>query len=192
LRATATLLTVLALAPAAIAAPAAPKATAAKKAAPSAAPVLGHAVSAAIAEQQAEVAKLSHAQLRAAYAEAQLELARRNQAAGRLAPALAAAQAAAEAFDRQVELHKGLSEQIAPYERARAERTTARELGLARDRANFLVAGLARQLGQDDLAISRYAMVVTSQPDQPLGQDALEALSAMGVAAPLPTPSPKP
>lgn len=146
-------------------------------------------VSPAIAEQQAVVARLAKSQLRAAYGEAQLELARRYKAAGQLHEALTAAQAASTAYDRQVEVHKDLSELILPYERARVERATAHDLGLQRDRANFLIAELARSLGDDDLAISHYVMVVQSQPDQPLGQDALAALTAMGFAAP-PQPSP--
>jgi histidinol-phosphate/aromatic aminotransferase/cobyric acid decarboxylase-like protein len=151
-------------------------------------------VAPAIAEQLAEVQRLSQAQLRPAYAEAQLELARRYRTAGQLKAALVAAQAASEAFDRQVEVHKSLSELIAPYERARVERATAHDLGLQRDRANFLIAELARGLGQEDLAITHYVMVIQSQPDQPLGQDALEALAAMGFAAPpqQASPTPKP
>jgi tetratricopeptide (TPR) repeat protein len=172
----------------------APAAKVAPKAAPKVAPRVSPtpAVPAPIAEQLKAVEGLANAQLRPAYAEAQLELAKRYQAHGQTRSALAAARVASQAFDRQVELHKSLSETLVPYERARAERATAHDLGVRRDRANFTIGELARALGDDDTAITHFVMVVQSQPDQPLGQDALAALVAMGVVAPAPSPSPKP
>ena len=168
--------------PAAHAAPAKP----APKATPRPAPT----VPPAITEQLTVLKGLGSAQLRPAYAEAQLELARRYQAAGLSREAIAAAKAASSAFDRQVEIHKTLSEQLTPYERARAVRAVAHDLGVKRDRANFYVAELARASGDDDTAITHYVLVIESQPDQPLGQDALAALVAMGVVAPAPSPKP--
>lgn len=178
--------------PGALSAPAkpAPAAKTAPKAVPKASPT--PAVPAPIAEQLKAVEALASAQLRPAYAEAQLELAKRYQAHGQTRPALAAARVASQAFDRQVELHKSLSETLVPYEWARAERAKAHDLGVRRDRANFTIGELARALGDDDTAITHFVMVVQSQPDQPLGQDALAALVAMGVVAPAPSPSPKP
>jgi hypothetical protein len=191
-------LSVLAVAtPAAFSAPAkpAPAAKVAPKAAPTPAvpsAIVKDVVPSTIAEQLKAVEGLMSAQLRPAYAEAQLELAKRYQAHGQIRPALAAARVASQAFDRQVELHKSLSETLVPYEWARAERAKAHDLGIRRDRANFTVGELARALGDDDTAITHFVMVVQSQPGQPLGQDALAALVAMGVVAPAPTPSPKP
>lgn len=188
------LVALLTLSVLAVATPAAFSATAkpapAAKAAPKASPT--PAVPSAIAEQLKAVEGLASAQLRPAYAEAQLELAKRYQAHGQTRPALAAARVASQAFDRQVELHKSLSETLVPYEWARAERAKAHDLGIRRDRANFTIGELARALGDDDTAITHFVMVVQSQPDQPLGQDALAALVAMGVVTPLPAPSPKP
>jgi tetratricopeptide (TPR) repeat protein len=182
--------------PGALSAPAkpAPAAKAAPKAAPKVAPKASPtpAVPAPIVEQLKAIEGLANAQLRPAYAEAQLELAKRYKAHGQTRLALAAARVASQAFDRQVELHKSLSETLVPYERARAERATAHDLGVRRDRANFTIGELARALGDDDTAITHFVMVVQSQPDQPLGQDALAALVAMGVVAPAPSPSPKP
>jgi hypothetical protein len=188
-------------APAAVAAPAAAPKPAAKPsvrpAAPAAKPTNAPtptppAVPAPVAEQLAHLKTLERAQLRPAYAEAQLELARRWREAGDARQALTAAMAASKAFDRQVEAHKALSEVLTPYERARAERAAAHDLGVQRDRANFLVGELARAAGDDDTAITHYVLVIQSQPDQPLGQDAMAALVAMGFSAPAPSPTPKP
>lgn len=131
-----------------------------------------------------------------AYARARLEAARGHQQAGRLAAARAEAIAAASAFAAQVELHKQISEVVGTYELMRAERGAAREAAIARDEAHFLVAELARAQGDVDQAVRHYAMVVQSQPDQPIGQRAIAALAAIGfLASPLPaspTPSESP
>lgn len=146
----------------------------------------------AVAAAKARLKALEKAQLTPAYGDAQLALATAYRANGQLAPALAAAQAAAAAFDQQVELHKSLSEVVMTYELARSERAAARQAGLKRDEAFFLVGGLARALGNPDLAIRHYAMVVQSQPDQPLGAKALAELTALGFVALPASPSPSP
>lgn len=131
-------------------------------------------------------------------ARARLEAARGHQQAGRLAAAQAEALAAASAFDAQVELHKQISDAVGTYELMRAERAAAREAALARDEAHFLVADLARAQGDLDQAIRHYAMVVQSQPEQPIGKRALAALATLGFlaspmpASPTPSESPRP
>lgn len=126
-----------------------------------------------------------------AYPEARLAAARSHQQAGRLAEARAAALEAASAFDAQVELHKQLSDVVSTYELMRAERGAARRAAIARDEAFFLAAEVARAQGDLDAAVRHYALVVQSQPEQPLGQRALSALAALGfLASPLPSPAP--
>lgn len=152
----------------------------------------------AVTAQRAKVHKLEKAKLTPAYPEALIELAKRYHAAAQLERAQATALEAAGAFDVQVELHKGLSEVVTTYELARAERTAARKLAMQRDEAVFLAAEWARSRGDTDAAVRHYAAVVLSQPDQPLGEQALAALTALGFvvppppASPAPSPSPQP
>ncbi|HEY9721679.1 MAG TPA: tetratricopeptide repeat protein [Oscillatoriaceae cyanobacterium] len=140
----------------------------------------------AIAPQQAAVAKASVAKLRPAYAQALLALGRSYRHAGRLAEAAKTAQQAADAFDALVELHKHLSDALPDSGRATAERHLARGFGVQRDQAMFLTAECARALGHDDDAIRAYALVVESEAELPLGRQALDRLTAMGVAASAP------
>lgn len=144
----------------------------------------------AIAEQQALVKRAAASRYQPAYAEALLELAHRYRQAGQAKNALKAAQEASDAFDQLVEVHKGLSDVLLEFERARAERRLAHDFGLRRDEAIFFTAELARAQGDADLAAKNYLTVVESEPDQPLGQKALAQLTAMGIAAPAPSAAP--
>jgi tetratricopeptide (TPR) repeat protein len=135
--------------------------------------------------------KLAPAQLNAAYPASELSLARSYRRAGLLKEALGAASIAAKKFDALVELHKALSESLLTIEAAQAERSRAIELGTQRDQAFLLTADVARELGEHDQAVRNYVLVVQSEPDTPLGNEAYAALQVMGFAAPLAAPKPQ-
>lgn len=139
----------------------------------------------------AKVEQARKTRLRPAFPDALLELATAYRAAGRLKEAHAAAREAAGAYDAQLELHHELSEAVSDPVRGRAERAAAHELGQARDKARFLAAEIARQMGDENLAIPDYVLVARSQPEEALGRDALTALGQLGwLHAPLAEPKP--
>lgn len=158
---------------------------------PPARPAAVRPVPAAVAQQLAVVERERHRQTWRAYPDALFELARRYRTANRLAEALATAEQAAAAYDRQLELHHDLSEALSDPVRGRLERTAARELGLARDEARFWAAGVAEQQGRLDDAVNDYLLVVRSQPGEGRGLDAMAALKALGwLASPPPSAGP--
>lgn len=137
-----------------------------------------------VEEQALRVRGLAREKHRPAYAEGLLKLAALKRDAGDRRGALNAARESSDAFDTLVELHKTLSEGLHTYDEARAERAMALQLGLRRDEANFLVGDLAAALGEADIAIKHYIMVVQSQGDLPRGQEAYAALRRLGGATP--------
>jgi tetratricopeptide (TPR) repeat protein len=137
-------------------------------------------VPAPVASAKKNVDTAAKTRLRPAYPEALLAYAKALRANNQLKPAYDAADQAAKAFDEQLELHRELSEAVADANRGRAERSAARELGQQRDAARFLAAQIAEQMGDENLAIPAYLLVVRSQPDEGLGLEALAALKALG------------
>jgi hypothetical protein len=145
---------------------------------------------AVVAAQKQVQAEQKH-KLRPAYPQALLAYAKALRAANQLKPAYDAAQQAAASFDGQLEMHRELSEAVSDANRGRAERTAARELGQQRDAARFLAAQIAEQMGDEDLAIPAYLLVVRSQPEEGLGLEAMAALKALGwLRSPAPSPAP--
>ncbi|MDB5096629.1 MAG: hypothetical protein JWM80_1050 [Cyanobacteria bacterium RYN_339] len=130
------------------------------------------------AKKQADAA--AKTSLRPAYPEALIAYAKALRAANQLKPAYDTAQQAAASFDAQLEMHRELSEAVTDANRGRAERAAARELGQQRDAARFLAGQIAEQMGDENLAIPAYLLVVRSQPDEGLGLEALAALKALG------------
>jgi hypothetical protein len=134
----------------------------------------------AVAAAHKQVQAAEKTRLRPAYPQALVAYAKALRAANQLKAAYDTAQQAAGAFDAQLEMHRELSEAVSDANRGRAERTAARELGQQRDAARFLAAQIAEQMGDENLAIPAYLLVVRSQPDEGLGLEAMAALKALG------------